>query len=95
MPCDLREEFPSVSRFLNYVAMQTTTNQVVFDFIIQCFTDICDIWREVGIAATPFMRNQISSNHFEFFGIDIIADEFGKCWMVEANRYYYKNSSYS
>lgn len=32
------------------------------------------------------MYYQRSPNHFEFFGIDIIADEAGDCWFIEANR---------
>jgi len=32
------------------------------------------------------MQEQISPHHFEFFGIDIIADRDGVCWLLEVNR---------
>ena len=43
-------------------------------------------------AAAPYMQEQLSPLHFEFFGIDVIADSMGASWLVEANRY---NSSTS
>lgn len=32
------------------------------------------------------MQEQRNSNSFEFFGIDIIADTLGTCWLLEVNR---------
>ncbi|CAM9903066.1 unnamed protein product [Ectocarpus sp. 6 AP-2014] len=37
-------------------------------------------------AATPFMQHQANPNHFEFLGLDIIADSAGGVWLMEANR---------
>lgn len=37
-------------------------------------------------AAHPYMQHQVSPLHFEFFGVDVIADTAGQCWLVEANR---------
>lgn len=44
------------------------------------------MWTAVVKAAMPYMQEQGSARHFEFFGIDIIADTAGQCWLVEANR---------
>mmetsp|Transcript_30486 Transcript_30486/g.56791 ORF Transcript_30486/g.56791 Transcript_30486/m.56791 type:complete len:155 (-) Transcript_30486:1470-1934(-) len=32
------------------------------------------------------MKEQRSSHHFEFFGIDVMADSMGECWLIEINR---------
>lgn len=32
------------------------------------------------------MKYQKSSRHFEFFGLDVIVDELGHAWLIEANR---------
>ncbi len=50
------------------------------------YARICQLWKAVAIAVTPFMRKQRSKHHFEFYGIDIIADEDGHCWLLEINR---------
>lgn len=34
-------------------------------------------------AATPFMQHQASPDHFEFLGLDIIADRAGGVWLME------------
>ena len=34
-------------------------------------------------AATPFMQHQAYPNHFEFLGLDIIADTAGGVWLLE------------
>ena len=34
-------------------------------------------------AATPFMQHQANPNHFEFLGLDIIADTAGGVWLLE------------
>lgn len=44
------------------------------------------MWQGVAQAAAPFMQEQRSPNHFEFFGIDVIADANGECWLIEINR---------
>lgn len=50
------------------------------------FERIKELWLDVAEASAPFMSHQRNSNNFEFFGIDIIADEDGACWFIEANR---------
>lgn len=50
------------------------------------FLKIKDIWRSLIKTAAPFMRHQKSQFHFEFFGIDILADESHNCWLLECNR---------
>ncbi|CAM9431262.1 unnamed protein product [Pylaiella littoralis] len=42
--------------------------------------------RSLAEAATPFMEHQADPNHFEFLGLDIIADREGGVWLMEANR---------
>jgi hypothetical protein len=37
-------------------------------------------------AALPYMQHQASPRHFEFFGIDVIADHAGQVWLIKANR---------
>ncbi len=44
------------------------------------------MWSAIVKAALPYMQEQSSARHFEFFGIDIIADSSNHCWLVEANR---------
>lgn len=51
------------------------------------FAQICDIWRCVVEAAAPFMRIQKSARRFEFFGIDVVVNASGQCWLIEINRY--------
>jgi hypothetical protein len=50
------------------------------------FERIKELWLDIAEASAPFMSHQRNSNNFEFFGIDIIADEDGACWFIEANR---------
>lgn len=50
------------------------------------YAQIQDIWSDVTQAALPFMSQQKNPNNFDFYGIDIIADECGGCWLIEANR---------
>eukprot|EP01034_Spumella_vulgaris_P021945 gene21945-28025_t len=52
----------------------------------EIYRKIANIWRAVTEAAAPFMCRQSSARHFEFFGMDVIADEQGDCWLIEANR---------
>ncbi len=52
----------------------------------QYFPGIIRVWEAVVTAAAPFMKNQKSESHFEFFGIDIVCDTSGKCWLIEVNR---------
>ena len=35
---------------------------------------------------TDRLIQQRSPHHFEFFGLDIVADRHGECWLIEANR---------
>ena len=44
------------------------------------------LWKAVVDAAAPYMQNQLSDKHFEFFGLDIIADTDQRCWLIEINR---------
>jgi hypothetical protein len=55
------------------------------------YAQICNIWREVAVAAEPFLRHQSSRNHFEFYGIDVLVDSGTggadpTCWLIEINR---------
>lgn len=45
-------------------------------------------------AAAPYMEHQNGEHNFEFFGVDLIADEDGCCWLIEANRYVVVNIDY-
>ena len=49
-----------------------------------------DLWprmlkllRSLVDAATPFMQHQARAGHFEFLGLDVIADEAGGVWLIE------------
>jgi len=44
------------------------------------------LWSAVALAVRPFMAAQHSKGHFEFFGIDVIADAERNCWLIELNR---------
>jgi hypothetical protein len=50
------------------------------------YNEICNMWKAVSISVSSFMKKQINKNHFEFFGIDVIADMDGYCWLLEINR---------
>ena len=50
------------------------------------YQQIWGLWGEVLSAAAPYMRVQASPRHFEFFGIDVLADDSGVCWLLEINR---------
>lgn len=50
------------------------------------FKGIQQMWHSVVKASNPFIAAQESSLHFEFFGLDVIVDNFGVCWLIEANR---------
>ena len=50
------------------------------------FEQICDIWAAVVNEAFAYMTEQRSHKHFEFFGLDIIVDKTGMCWLIEINR---------
>jgi hypothetical protein len=41
------------------------------------YANISVLWKEVAVACSSFMGEQTSAHHFEFFGIDVIADEDG------------------
>jgi Tubulin-tyrosine ligase family len=38
------------------------------------------------VEAFAYMRHQRSDRNFEFFGLDIIPDTNGICWLIEINR---------
>jgi Tubulin-tyrosine ligase family len=50
------------------------------------FTKICTLWSDLVRVAGDFMTEQTSDHRFEFFGVDIIADEDGNAWLIEVNR---------
>lgn len=52
----------------------------------QVFARISTLWAEIAKACSSFMKHQTSAHHFEFFGIDVIADQDGTCWLLEVNR---------
>lgn len=42
-----------------------------------------ELLRSLVQAATPFMQHQANPNHFEFLGLDVIADRKGGVWLME------------
>lgn len=44
------------------------------------------IWYELVTAAEPYLLHQLSEKHFEFYGLDYIANESGQCYLIEINR---------
>lgn len=78
---------PFIFAFGDYVLMSS-------EFVIRCilvcsskvFAKLKATWAAVVRAASSYMKEQVSSHHFEFFGLDLIADTAGGCWLVEINR---------
>ena len=50
------------------------------------FEEMQAMWGAVVAAAEPHMTTQRRPGHFEFFGLDVVADTAGGCWLIEANR---------
>ena len=44
------------------------------------------IWIELVQASSPYLAHQASQHHFEFYGLDYIANEDGQCYLIEVNR---------
>ena len=59
---------------------------ILYCLLLKLFEGINSMWSAVVGAAHPYMQQQLSPLHFEFFGVDVIADTSGQCWLVEANR---------
>ena len=64
----------------------STLSSSLSALLFQIFQKVCEMWRGIAQAAGPFLREQRSPGHFEFFGIDVIADDAGDCWLIEINR---------
>lgn len=50
------------------------------------FPSIAEMWREIALACTEFMKEQSNPNNFEFYGFDVILDQNRQCWLIEINR---------
>ncbi len=44
------------------------------------------LWASICKEASPYLAEQRSLSHFEFFGIDIILDQDGNVWLIECNK---------
>lgn len=81
-----------MSHITNLSVNKNTLNhpgQIPCDLVTEysdVFRQVSDIWRDVVIEASVYMCQQRSRHHFEFFGLDIIADATGMCWLIEINR---------
>jgi hypothetical protein len=53
---------------------------------LQAYKQLKQIWGQLVKAASPYMKYQRNCDHFEFFGLDLIEDATGTCWLIEANR---------
>lgn len=42
-----------------------------------------ELVRSLVVATTHFMAHQAGVGHFEFLGLDFIADETGRVWLIE------------
>lgn len=42
-----------------------------------------ELLRSLVEAAEPFMEHQAGTGHFEFLGLDVLADEMGGVWLIE------------
>jgi hypothetical protein len=69
----------------SYMHPGQVSTDLLKDYLI-VYNNICTVWREVVKAAIPFMKHQTSLHHFEFFGLDFIADESQYVWLLECNR---------
>ena len=45
-----------------------------------------DVWNDLINQSSKYMKYQTNENHFEYFGIDIIIDEYNTCYLIEVNR---------
>jgi hypothetical protein len=50
------------------------------------FSALSTLWSEVIQAITPYLRHQRHAQHFDFYGLDVIADQNGNCHLIEVNR---------
>jgi hypothetical protein len=44
------------------------------------------LWRDLVQAIAPYLSAQRSKDHFDFYGLDVIADTSGNCFLLELNR---------
>jgi len=59
---------------------------IILVSLCKVFEKLKAIWATVVRAASTYMKEQTSRHHFEFFGLDLIADTSGRCWLIEINR---------
>jgi len=50
------------------------------------FNSMKNVYSDLIEAAAPFMEVQVSPSHFEFFGLDFMADSQRNVWLLEVNR---------
>ena len=75
-------------RFIQFVFSSFLSNVIFFIllFFLKIFEDVSVLWSSLITSASPFLRHQRNENHFDFFGLDIVCDQSGKCWLIEVNR---------
>mmetsp|Transcript_30998 Transcript_30998/g.40931 ORF Transcript_30998/g.40931 Transcript_30998/m.40931 type:complete len:430 (+) Transcript_30998:74-1363(+) len=52
----------------------------------EVFEAMKQVYAELVAAASPFLSIQQNPNYFEYFGLDFMADNTGKAWLIEVNR---------
>ncbi|KAJ1427693.1 tubulin-tyrosine ligase family-domain-containing protein, partial [Ochromonadaceae sp. CCMP2298] len=83
---DMRKHVTNLSvnkRFKGHPGQVTCNMPIEFPEI---YIEVKKMWGAIVDAAYQFMSKQRGGQHFEFFGIDVIADSAGACWFIEANR---------
>eukprot|EP00639_Heterosigma_akashiwo_P027769 CAMPEP_0194680860 /NCGR_PEP_ID=MMETSP0295-20121207/11718_1 /TAXON_ID=39354 /ORGANISM="Heterosigma akashiwo, Strain CCMP2393" /LENGTH=133 /DNA_ID=CAMNT_0039566693 /DNA_START=79 /DNA_END=477 /DNA_ORIENTATION=- len=51
------------------------------------WASMTEVWAELVRAAAPFLQVQANARHFEFYGLDFLADADGEtAWLLEVNR---------
>lgn len=81
-------EFNSLSENANGIVAVILPAQVpcnISSEYPQLWPRMLELLRSLVEAATPFMEHQASAAHFEFLGLDIIADDTGGVWLIEGD----------
>jgi hypothetical protein len=49
------------------------------------YKNMAKVLRQLFAAASPFLKQQRSDKHFEYMGVDFLADDNNNAWLVECN----------
>ena len=69
------------------LCQQIKSGRLFLSILKKIFEDVSVQWSSLIKSASPFLSYQRNENHFDFFGLDIVCDQSGRCWLLEVNRY--------